>query len=164
MPIGKGYFWEGLSQGVRGLYGSMQNEHMAREAQESRGELAGARNALARELAGKRSSAMNDDGTVDMAKLYQNELDDAATEEIKHSRALENPAIDEAQKQLSLLSLKRAQARKVAAQKNLTSFAQTAGKKSGTQVVAPEPVAAPRSKTLLEQFREAQEAKRKGIK
>ena len=36
MPIGKGYFWEGLSQGVRGLYGSMQNERMANDAQGAR--------------------------------------------------------------------------------------------------------------------------------
>jgi len=33
MAIGKGYFWSGLSQGVKGLYDSMQNERMVKEAQ-----------------------------------------------------------------------------------------------------------------------------------
>lgn len=30
---GKGYFWEGLSQGIRGLYGQVSNERMATQAQ-----------------------------------------------------------------------------------------------------------------------------------
>jgi len=36
MAIGKGYFWSGLSQGVKGLYDSMQRERMAKEAQDVR--------------------------------------------------------------------------------------------------------------------------------
>lgn len=82
MPIGKGYFWDGLSQGVRGLYGSMQNERMANEAQGARAEEGGldraaAMSRLAKTLGEKpRADTLNPDydSILNALKLAQSDL------------------------------------------------------------------------------------------
>lgn len=146
---GKGYFWEGLSQGIRGLYGQVSNERMATQAQNERTKEA----ALGRAQNAAQFAALlphktdEKDESIDYLESNRKALADAEKAEKDAAANSYTPQ--------GLAILKGATMNKKVAEVNYQKAAQHAAKKQG----APEPVgkvAAPKSMSLMEQFKASQ--------